>query len=292
MKRFVCCLMIFILPLCAELLVRVITQLDLQRNALLPSFSADGSNILFSSDDGLYRYETASGRILRYAESGYDPVMDREGVIRYRADRYEKGRRLSAVVAYDSRSEKSATLIADMRPDMAPRITDHGVYYVEKQRILSDRLQSAQLSEPVAFSWENAVVLHSYGTSKVLKPAGERPHLWPSVSPLRDRLCVVGGNDLYVSDLSGNVLFTLADARAPQWSPDGRWIAFMRDRDDGHVITGSEIHLVSSDGSVELQLTDSADLHEMYPQWSPDGRQIICDEVQTGKPVLITLEIK
>lgn len=292
MKRFICCLLIFILPLCAEPIVREITQLDLQRDALLPSFSADGSNILFSSDDGLYRYESASGRILRYAESGYDPVMDREGVIRYRQDRYEKGRRMSAILRYDSRSEESETLLPAFRPDMAPRITDHGVYYVENKRILSERLQSTRVSEPLAFSWENALILYSYGTSKVLKPAGERAHLWPSVSPRQDRLCVVGGNDLYVSDLNGNVLFTVEDARAPQWSPDGGWIAFMRDTDDGHVITGSEIHLLSADGSLQLQLTQSPELHEMYPQWSPDGRQIICDEPQTGKPVLITLEIK
>lgn len=140
--------------------------------------------------------------------------------------------------------------------------------------------------------WDDGVILYSFGTSKRLKPAGDRPHLWPSVSPDQKKLCVVGGNDLYVSDLNGNVLFTVENARAPQWSPDGKWIAFMRDYDDGYVITASDIFVVSADGSEIIRLTVSPGHFEMYPQWSPDGSQIVCDDPSTGKPVLLSLEIK
>ena len=27
----------------------------------------------------------------------------------------------------------------------------------------------------------------------------------------------------------------------PNWSPDGKWIVYMNDTDDGHVVVGSEI---------------------------------------------------
>ncbi len=292
MRNYVLILLLLTSLLFAVPRVQQVQQLDLQREALLPSFSEDGTNILFSSSDGLYRYERGSKEIFRYAESGYDALMDSKGRIIYRQDSYEKGRRLISIMSFDSKSEKLETLVPGFRPDIAPVITDKAVYSIEKKRIRVDHLNSDRLTKPLALSRDNSLLLYSYGTGKILQPAGDRPHLWPSVSPKADLLCVVGGNDLYVSDFNGNVLFTVKDARAPQWSPDGRWIAYMRDKDDGHVVTGSEIHLVSSDGSLHLQLTESADLFEMYPQWSPDGRQLICDEPQTGKPVLITLEIK
>jgi hypothetical protein len=292
MKRFAVILLLTTAVLTAQLRVVGTEVLDLGKDALLPRFSADGEYILYGAPDGLYTYEIRNGISLRFAESGYDPVMDEAGVIRYRTDNYERGRRTSSVAVYDSRTQKHEFLLRDIRPDAMPKITDHGVYYVEKSRIKTEALRSSRPSRPVAFVLGNSVVLYSYGTSRILQPAGDRPHIWPSVSPQGDKLCVVGGNDMYVTDLSGKVLFTIEDARAPQWSPDGSRIAFMRDTDDGHVITGSDIYVVRADGSELTRLTATEEHYEMYPQWSPDGRQIICDNPANGRPVLLTLETR
>ena len=292
MKRLAVCLFLLTAVLFAEVRVSGIDVLDLGTDALLPQFSADGRYILYGAADGLYMYDRQTAVSSRFAESGYDPVMDEAGVIRYRIDHYARGHRTSTIAVYDTKTLDRAYVLEGVRPDAMPKITDHGVYYVEKNTIKSETLRATRPSRPVAFVLGNAVVLYSYGTSRILQPAGDRPHIWPSVSPQGDKLCVVGGNDMYVSDLSGKVLFTIADARAPQWSPDGSRIAFMRDTDDGHVITGSDIYLVRADGSGLTRLTATEDLMEMYPQWSPDGRQIICDNPADGRPVLLTLETR
>jgi len=292
MKKIAFILMMSVVVLFAQVRIVDTQVLELGNNAMQPVFSADGKYILYGSDDGLYNYELGEKKFTRIAESGFDPVMDEYGVIRYRTDNYTNGYRVSSFPVYDSKTKQTDIMVKNVRLESAPKITNHGVYYIEKNAIKNNFAKSTQSSKPVAFTLNNKVVLYSYGTSKILTPAGDHPHLWPSVSPSEDRLCVVGGNDLYICDLNGNVLSEIKNARAPQWSPNGRWIAFMRDSDDGYTYTSSDIYLVKADGSNLTQLTNSPDLIEMYPQWSPDGKQIICDNPIDGNPILLTLEIK
>ena len=55
---------------------------------------------------------------------------------------------------------------------------------------------------------------------------------------------------------------------APAWSPDGRKIAFVSDRDGN-----SEIYVMNADGSGQRRLTRNP-AYDADPAWSPDGRTI------------------
>ncbi|MEM6457335.1 MAG: hypothetical protein AAF772_19765, partial [Acidobacteriota bacterium] len=71
------------------------------------------------------------------------------------------------------------------------------------------------------------------------------------------------GNALYVRPLGGGRARQLAAQGAlPRWSPDGRWIAYARDRS-----LRRGIYLVAADGGDEIRLTETGG----WPIWWPDG---------------------
>ena len=64
----------------------------------------------------------------------------------------------------------------------------------------------------------------------------------------------------------------------PAWSPDGKRITFMSDRDlkqipERGVIRG-EIYVMNADGTNPINLTRSVEKAERVSTWSPDGKQI------------------
>jgi Tol biopolymer transport system component len=56
----------------------------------------------------------------------------------------------------------------------------------------------------------------------------------------------------------------------PAWSPDGKTIAFVSNRDDGVYY----VYLMNADGSDQRRLTDRTGVVELEPSWSPDGNEI------------------
>ena len=85
--------------------------------------------------------------------------------------------------------------------------------------------------------------------------------------------------EIYVMDNDGsnqrNLTKNPADDRSPSWSPDGKRIVFMSNR-DGHAKHGwltSEIYVMDADGGNPRNLTNHPD-NDSLPSWSPDGKRI------------------
>ena len=75
------------------------------------------------------------------------------------------------------------------------------------------------------------------------------------------------GNTGYIMNVDGSGVSRLTDNSAndehPDWSPDGRRIAFISDRDGDY-----EIYVMNADGSDVIQLTDNS-TDDVLPSWSP-----------------------
>ena len=85
--------------------------------------------------------------------------------------------------------------------------------------------------------------------------------------------------EIYVMDNDGgnqrNLTNNPADDRDPSWSPDGKRIVFMSNR-DGHAKHGwltSDIFVMDNEGDNQRNLTNN-DRFDVSPSWSPDGKRI------------------
>ena len=78
--------------------------------------------------------------------------------------------------------------------------------------------------------------------------------------------------DVYVMDSDGKhqrrVTTHDAEDMQPTWSPDGRKIAFVSNRNGGHI----QIWVIDADGRNPIRLTDG--VWDDHPDWSPDGHKI------------------
>ena len=67
------------------------------------------------------------------------------------------------------------------------------------------------------------------------------------------------------------------DLADPAWSPDGRKLAFVSDRDGN-----SEVYVMNADGSGQRNLTRNP-AYDADPAWSPDGRKLAFVSNRDGK---------
>ena len=83
-------------------------------------------------------------------------------------------------------------------------------------------------------------------------------------------LCVAYSNGSHRRQLTG-----LRIDRQAAWSPDGRYVAFARERRDG-LKPGDEydIFLATARGRITRNLTNGAGDFNLSPSWSPDGKQL------------------
>ena len=108
----------------------------------------------------------------------------------------------------------------------------------------------------------------------------------PQISPDGDRVAyVVDRPDLEEDDVDSDIWMTSWDGKEtvrlttsqnsesmPRWSPDGRFLAFLSDRDDDSEAT--QVWLLPLGGGEAEKLTDSRGSVEDF-DWSPDGKRLV-----------------
>lgn len=257
---------------------------DMSQPFYFPVYTLDGESILMtqSAYSGLWimnRTTKESRQLTDSQGAGYEPRSLKDGTIIYRHDEYSQGRKFTSLYKSD---HKGNHLISEAARFVSPAnlINDRLIYLVGETPIILNpvsTLREANLEDYTPVLNDKLVMkLYQGGVETIIAPQGAGNYIWSELSPGGDHIVYIKtGQGAFVCDLKGNIVSELGDIHAPQWSPDGEFLVYMDDRDDGVQYTASEIWVVSYDGTQSWKITDTSDIIEMYPQWSPDGMRLV-----------------
>ena len=270
-----------------------------------PKFSPDGSKIFFTQANykGIYFVNLDDNTLIQLNNevgAGYEFNFSQNNLIYYRTDSYVNGRKYSSLKSIDVITKAVQLIVADKRFLSTPQyLGNNTISYTVNNKLQSFaqknvkyKTQLTSETKPYVEIENCKIAVDISGSKNILTPAGNGNYIWPSVAPDNSKLLfTVAGKGTYVSDLNGNILSDLGYANYPRWSPDGKWISYMVDKDNGLTVTSSDIYITSADGEKKFQITDTKDVFEMYPDWSPKGDQLVLNSYD-GKIILIKLKIE
>ena len=240
---------------------------DMER-LFFPKFSPNGSYIALTKSNfkSLWLYNIQNKELKKINDkhgSGFDVVFNDETTqIKFSIDEFKNKKKYHIAKVYD----------------------------ISKDFEVDDSLVASIPNNAVGS--KSSILISSSGESKILEPFGEGHYIWVSISPNKDKiLFTFAGKGTFICDLEGRVLVNLGFANSPKWSPNGKYVAFMNDKDDGLNYISSDIYVVSEDGQNKINITNTVNEIEMYPEWSFDGRKIVYHNL-SGEIFIAELEIQ
>lgn len=305
MKKSITLLFLFATMAClAQVSVKKIEPLKmLQGNYYNAQFSPDGSKLLLTTADftglKLYDLKTKKVSILNNdAGAGFEPVFTDNGKsVAFRSYEFINRKRYNSLVKQHIDTKKKTVLIEKARELSVPMAANNEIAFSQDNQLTvynpGTRSLSTEKSDKTAVIIENLnLTLYKNGKKEVLNPNGSHQnYIWASLSPDGSKILYNSPESgTFICDLQGNILVELGRANAPKWSPDGKWITYMDDRDDGYVYLSSDIYAVSADGAKKINLTAKTAEIALFPSWSPDGKQIVF-HTDKGDIFLISLHI-
>jgi hypothetical protein len=134
-------------------------------------------------------------------------------------------------------------------------------------------------------------VLYRGEERKPLMPNGEGFYIWASLSPDGSMILYnYQGRGTYICDTSGKVLHDVGRMNAPKWLGN-TIVVGMDDKDDGHMITSSELVYYSLPDKKRMLLTETENRSEMYP-FPFDGGNKIAFSTDKGEIWVMKIRVR
>ncbi len=253
-----------------------------------PKFSADNSKIYFTKSDyqGLYSLDLSSNKLETISKdlgAGYEFKVSEDNKVYYRVNKFNESgvRREQSIVKKDLTTNEEEIVTSGKDLSVPQLINSTNLVFskngsIERKNYSKVNNSVSAIQVPVVDVENTKIVLWTNGAMKLLDPVKDGNYIWVSLSPDKTKLLFTSaGKGTYISDLNGNILVNIGYANAPKWSPDGKWISYMVDKDNGRQVISSDLFIASADGELKFQVTNTEELFEMYPEWASDMSALV-----------------
>lgn len=304
MNRILIISLIIFVEMCAQNVTIIddvaVTNLR-QGSFYFPALSPDGKVLVFSTANqkGLWFKELPAGNVVRISNqlgAGIDFAFGENNQILFREDNFVRGKRFSSLKSFDLLTRRSTVIDKDIRDLRIYRSHENqtATYFKNSEinHISGPALAKSSLNEIIAYAENSAIVINENNRKRYVAPLGEGHYLWVSLSPDRTKLLFTfAGKGTFVSDLNGKILNKVGYANYPSWSPDGNWVVFMKDLDDGIKIITSNIHIANLITGKYFNLTSTRNDIALYPKWGKDNSEVYYN-IDNGQIRKINLKIE
>jgi dipeptidyl aminopeptidase/acylaminoacyl peptidase len=220
-----------------------------------PAFTLD-QVLSFPFPDNLVASPTGSRIAWTFNERGARNVFVADGPA-------FQPRRITPYTVDDGQELTNLSFSSDGRTIVYVRGGDHGANWTA-----DGNLQPNPTSVPVAARMQ--VFSIAVAGDAPPKPIGDGDE--PAIAPAGDRVAFVRDRRIWIAPLDGSKpaeqLFARGTSGSPAWSPDGRALAFVSDRDD-HGFIG-----IYTDAVTPIRYLAASTSRDSSPMWSAEGREI------------------
>ncbi len=236
---------------------RAIAPAVLARQAPSPSASFALEHVLdFPFPDHLIAAPSGSTIAWTFAERGVRNIYVAAGPD-------FKARRLTPYTEDDGQELTNLSFASDGSRIVYVRGGDHGANWPADGNLQPDPASSPV--QPKMQVWSVSVT----GGAPALLGEGDEP----AVAPAGGRVAFVNNKRVWIAPIDGSApaeqaFFARGSSGSPRWSPDGRTLAFVSDRDD-HSFIG-----LFTDSKTPLRYISPSTSRDVDPVWSPDGKTI------------------
>ncbi|MDZ7633233.1 MAG: hypothetical protein U5L72_01830 [Bacteroidales bacterium] len=231
---------------------------------------------------GLSILDTRRGRIRAVSSdpgAGYEPAVTADGRrVLYRSDSFQNNMKYTSVYSFDTGSGAKQLMVDKERGVLPPVVSGDAILLKSDQMMRVEQSGNVLLKgtggETFLVIEEMMLVLYRGEERKPIMPNGDGFYIWASLSPDGSMILYnYQGRSTYICDTSGKVLHDLGRINAPKWLGN-TIVVGMDDKDDGHMITSSELVYYSLPGKKRMELTDTENRSEMFPFPFGGGRRI------------------
>lgn len=234
-----------------EVQVTDIKKISLSEAAYFPTFGKSDEELLLTSKNykGLKIYSLKTGKLTPVTNAtgaGSDPQFTCSGDLLVPVFEYKKGR----------------------------KHINYKVFSPDGKEKPSLKSAPAQTYPKVSVKGKEINVFFEDGKTASYSPVGDYFYVWASFSPDKQKiLFTAAGKGTFVMNTDGEIKQELGYLNAPEWI-NNQWVTGMADKDDGKVVTESNIMAIHVSTGEKFNLTKNRDIVAMYPAPSPGAGKI------------------
>ncbi len=270
-----------------------------------PSFSNEGQRIFFTSQNykGIWYYSFSSRIVTQLSDAngiGYKFAVGNSCKKIYYRLKVRSGykRKVNYSIAEQDVGSKKITILVSSKGRISPPviIDKNTLLYFKKGKIhLIDLITKAEKSGDestnLILSLDNKLVKVKRGKVTRVDTAKSFEILYAAKSPVSEVIVSeVKGKGLFINNSNGKTV-QIKDGLQPAWSPDGRMLAFVKEKSDGMKISESKIFIAVLPSLKEFNLLADKNILASDPAWSPDGKKLVFNSDE-GEIILASLNIQ